>query len=358
MGKSLLSASFWLLFATVGAQTFYKGFTFQPGYGYYWAHTSKVANLGAHAYGGEIGITLHPSGTEHWHHLHHFPQFRILYAYYHAPFNAWMGHLHFFAFQTDLPIITLKRSRFLWRLGTGIGYVSRPFDLYQNPKNKVVGSHLNAVLQTGFFYSTGKNRLHWRLGLQLSHQSNGKVKSPNYGINVIHASIGTDYYFAPIIKRNPLPKDSFKRHWGLGFNYSVSIKQEELPDLRKYIVVKPSLLFLWRYSPIHAVSVSLDAYYDKSLQEYLNDFNKISNQIPWAFAIAPGYWFSFGRIHLKFDWGIYFYNPKRAIQGNFYQRLGLNYELIPYTFLLGVALKTHFANADIIEFGVSYFLRR
>lgn len=337
------------------AQAFHPGVTFQPGYGFYWAHTKKVANLGAHAYGGEIGLTLLPSGIKPWHHLHHFPLVRCNYTYYHAPYNAWMGHLHALAFQVDFSVLHLSATQLLFRLGTGIGYVSRPFHLYQNPKNKVVGSHLNAVLQTGLFFSTGHGRFRWRTGLQLSHQSNGKIKSPNYGINVIHASMGFDYYFQKPEKHAVPISSSFSPRWLAGVGYSFSVKQEELPDLRTYFVSKPSLIFLWHYSPIHAISVSFDAYYDQSLVDVLNDFSRRGRGLPWSFALAPGYWFYFDRVQLRLDWGIYLFTPKREVHGHFYQRLGMHYELIPSALLVGVALKTHFSNADVIEFGFSYF---
>jgi hypothetical protein len=77
------------------------------------------------------------------------------------------------------------------RIGSGIGYLSKPYDLNTNKMNKAIGSHFNGNMQLmykAYFDLTPKSAL--VLGLGVTHYSNGNFRRPNLGINMAHLSVG------------------------------------------------------------------------------------------------------------------------------------------------------------------------
>ena len=84
-----------------------------------------------------------------------------------------------------------EKFNLMLRVGSGIGYVTKPFDRLSNHKDNVIGSHLNGFmnmrLNTCLNFS---NIFRMDAGIGIAHFSNGAVKLPNLGINIVTVNLG------------------------------------------------------------------------------------------------------------------------------------------------------------------------
>ena len=89
----------------------------------------------------------------------------------------------------------IKKNQFYLKLGQGIAYNTSPFDLENNNKNIAFGSHLLTTTTIGFNYKRKRifKALDANIGILLSHYSNGLIKSPNIGLNLLSLNTGISY---------------------------------------------------------------------------------------------------------------------------------------------------------------------
>lgn len=154
-------------------------------YGTLWRHTPKLTiRSGQPVFGQEINLRFQTRGARAWHGWQRFPIFGIAGAHFRLGAQA---HGDAWALLPNLTVPILRRGRWLaaFRVGTGLGYVTRPYDAFDNPGQNAIGSHWNNFTQfrLGAEYRLGD---HWRVqaGACLSHFSNGATTLPNFGVNL------------------------------------------------------------------------------------------------------------------------------------------------------------------------------
>lgn len=81
-----------------------------------------------------------------------------------------------------------------WNLGLSAPW--KTYHPYINPKNRVIGSKVNAYISANFYfnYALG-HRFDLLAGVALTHFSNGNTKLPNGGLNTVGAKLGLVYNF-------------------------------------------------------------------------------------------------------------------------------------------------------------------
>ena len=95
-----------------------------------------------------------------------------------------------------------------WNFGVSFGW--KEYNEQTNPKNKIVGSDINAYINLGLM-------LNWRFapqwhltaGVGLTHYSNGNTHYPNFGINTVGARLGVVRTIGDEEAYNHLPRPSF-----------------------------------------------------------------------------------------------------------------------------------------------------
>lgn len=76
-----------------------------------------------------------------------------------------------------------------WNFGASFGW--HPYDETENPRNRIIGSRINAYLNAGFFLNARLSRFcNLLVGLDLTHYSNGNTHIPNAGLNTIGGRVG------------------------------------------------------------------------------------------------------------------------------------------------------------------------
>lgn len=97
-----------------------------------------------------------------------------------------------------------------WNMGISSNW--KHFDRYTNPRNFAIGSKVNAYMNVSFYLNWAlSSQLDLRVGLSLTHFSNGNSHEPNGGVNIGSPLIGVNYYLNHSNKR-------LKSYFGKGLN--------------------------------------------------------------------------------------------------------------------------------------------
>ncbi len=331
-------------------------------YGFVISHHINMVHLTTgHFPAFEINFGKQTHGEKTWHELYKYPVMGI--CYWTADLanpdvlgnaHALYPYLNFHLYQSD--IFSLN-----YRFGTGLGYLTKKFDRLNNYKNIAIGSHLNVTIN--MFYE-----FKWKLmkiffvsgGIGITHFSNGSFKMPNPGINIPTVNLGLAYIFPTEIKKI-IPYDSVlckdKRKIEIQSFLSGGIKEIYPTNGDTYGAFSLSTGFIKPLSLKRKISAGLDLFL-----EYSNIRTLKRNEIEVKHSyeiIRPGIYighqFEFSRLSFVTQVGFYLYAKDKS-DGPVYSRLALRYKCNK-KILINLALKTHFAKADFVEWGIGYIIK-
>lgn len=147
--------------------------------------------------GIDLRLIRHTDGSKPWHRHYHRPLLGIGYHGGSLGNQRIYGQAHSLYGFFEAPLWNLSRSLYLnYQMSAGLSYINRTFDLDKNIYNIAIGTHLNLHYQLSVlagFRLTPK--YHVVAGLGLTHFSNGKIHSPNKGLNLISTTVGIRYRF-------------------------------------------------------------------------------------------------------------------------------------------------------------------
>jgi hypothetical protein len=341
-------------------------FTFK--YGYAMPHHDYMSYfVEKHIQGIQLNIGVSSLGDKKWHHYYNFPRYGI--GFYHSGLgnDAIFGKMHAMYFFFDrLYLKNQQRFNFGNQIAFGLSYITKRYDLNNNPFDMVIGSRLNVYINFNVD-ATMKivPQLYCKAGVGLTHASNGNFKEPNKGINLITSFVSLQYSF---------------KHSGL----TSSEKELENADTDKnqFLV---SGAFGWKsisrfhsyYYPVYAISaeyarhitytnsigLALTGYVDKSLHKELSGeeaYNgttqpdlRASDYVRLALNLS--YELRTGKVSYLIQPGFYLKNAYKN-PGIITNRIGLRY-YFNTKWAASVMVKAHWmAIADVVEWGVGYRL--
>jgi hypothetical protein len=309
--------------------------------------------IDGHVVGGEVSIIANTDGSKPWHHWYNFPQWGFTLSAYDlgSEFmgSAFSGRVFF-----DLPVT--KKKTIGLKLAIGAGWITDPFDADENIHNSAIGSHLNASLSVESYVNLmlGKNLL-LQPGIAIHHYSNGAMQMPNSGINLAMLRLGIQYRKPrKEIRLNPEFEDKGKNSLFLGI--SGGMKEIKPIGGEKYAVV--NLLAMWtrRISRKSSIGLEGGVNYNESLQYRAQEnpdeeLDPGMNYRPYLLGI---YQLHFDPFSLRFGLGSYVLNEFKE-DGAVFFRYHLVYDFPSLQVFAG--LKSHYARADNIEFGMAYRLK-
>ena len=270
--------------------------------------------------------------------------------------NPWATYAFF-----NAPIIRKGKFQLDYDVAFGVAWNFHKFDYKTNPRNDLVGSDITVVFTVGTkaVYRIS-DRFMLDIGAELIHFSNGKIQTPNKGMNLYAAHIGLGYYFqrktnkqywqAEILKKkNP----EFKKNNEITLTYSISGKatNETYGLGPRYFVSSFNIDFYRRYGEIGKFGGGIDYIYDLSLMEDFNTPQPLNRFMFIGLHISHELLVS--KISFITHIGTYAHKGMEA-KGNFYFRVGMKYYATKNIYA-NITLKT--ANgfkADFIEFGMGY----
>lgn len=175
-----------------------------------------------------------------------------------------------------------------WNFGASFGW--KPYDEYENPQNKIIGSKTNAYLNASL-------NLNWAISPQFdlivgatgTHFSNGNTGYPNSGLNTVDYKIGIVYnlnrradeltqsWQRPIIPPFPRHVSYDLTLFGSWRKKAVDVSGGQVPAPGSYGVFGFSFAPMYNFGYKFRAGVALDGIYDHSAnieQAYdgMNDF--------------------------------------------------------------------------------------
>ena len=128
-----------------------------------------------------INLIKQTKGKKRWQQLYHNP--RIGYGFYHGTLgnnNVYGKSYSLYSF-FEGPCWNYQNDFMInYRLSYGVSYVSKTFDIYDNYNNIAIGSNLNIHFSLMLNAAVPlTDQLTFVSGVNFTHFSNGKVKSPN-----------------------------------------------------------------------------------------------------------------------------------------------------------------------------------
>src|ERR1019366_7758455 len=326
--------------------------------GYIMAHRDDMANLiKGHIYGGELNYIFRTNGCKTWHKYYKYPELGFCFLHLYLANPAQLGNLEAIYPYTNIRLNKLSsKTSFNLRLGTGLSYLSKPFDRITNHQNVAIGSHFNAFVNLRLSLSTMLTEA-WRLdaGVGLSHASNGAYATPNLGLNMATINLGIGYVFGN--KICTYITDTITPHikkWQTSIFGVAGIKQLAEPGGNEYAAYSLQANLLRGLNYKTSLGGGLEVFYNNATKQIWADggiyTSKLSDIVQAGAKICYSY--NFHRLSLPIEFGMYFYK-KQPENGIFFHRIGLRYKINKHI-IANVTLLTHWAKADYFEWGLGY----
>lgn len=325
--------------------------------GFLIAHRSSMGHMAQeHAYAGEFSYFIKPKGEKAWHSLFRDPLYGFTFFTGTVGSKQYLGHYFGLYSFIEFPFVKYKAYSFAGKIGSGIGYGTKVYDSETNILNVAIGTHFNAQICLALVsrFTLGKNM--FSLSLDMTHFSNGSTKIPNLGINVPYVSLA--YSRKLTEKKDEKREEHFdlkKRRLEYGA-ILIGSMQEVFPGFNhKYPVIGLDLVGRYFFGGKSAMEVSFDLFSKQSIKNYQPDVEK-SQLDMLQMGVYCGYIIPLDRVHILIGMGAYLrdkYSPADPL----YHRLGFRY-VFPNGLNLNLALKSHWARADYIEYGIGYTFKK
>ncbi len=335
-------------------------FGVEPRWGFVMPHHDYMAYfLESNVNSFQLNVGLNTTGYKDWHKSFNYPQLGGGFFYSGLGNDRIYGKMlaaYVFIDRQFLP----RKNRFNIgnRAAFGMSYLTKQFDLHSNPYNMVIGTPFNVFFQYDLtlYYRLNSNlNLRWALGF--SHASNGNLREPNKGFNLITSGFGLQYSISDdrlLVTQAPgYHSDSTRTYVSIGVLGSAKSVSRENTNL--YPVYGMSVEWLRRLSKTSLAGVELAAYKDKAIKYtyQAKDDSTYRSSDSYAVTLNPAYIMQLGRTMFVFQPGIYL---KRGYKPDGYitNKVGMRFQLSQNLYA-SWAIKAHWAaKADFVEFGIRY----
>ena len=313
-------------------------------------------------------------GQESWQQIFRYPTYGIgIYQAYFIPQNNQLGNPGALYLFFNQPLLGNERIYFGYDLAFGISYNFLNYDPEDNPEQLAIGTAQNIIFQleaeTGFRIL---KRLDGVVGFGFTHFSNGRIRTPQRGVNLYHLSGKLRYHMGALYRkeglkegwpkvrpepiRHILPK--FNPRWEFYVCTSAGMASPEGEHLwvdrsLHYFVASIDLSTAYHYAYFGKLGLGVDLFYDQSLNEYKGTpqtslpFNE---EIYWGTHILHE--FMIQRFRVVTHFGITL--SQREYKGKWFARIGMRYNFAKNFYLRSVLKTPEGFKADFIEWGLGY----
>lgn len=313
--------------------------------------------------GVDINILKQTNGSKAWQQQRNYPLVGLGITYMDYGIDSVYGKCVGVYPVWQFPIIKKTKLEWTWRMGFGIGYISRRFERIPtwDTINNLIGSRINnfTIISTDLRYHAS-DRLSFQAGLTLTHVSNGSFSLPNLGINTYGGHVGLRYFpVSSEVEKVNRPYDRSKNRYLVHARFSMGYNETQAPDGPRYPVYLGALYVSRRYAGKNKVFAGVGYAQYQSVYHFLRNNEVLvgkEKQNSWEGSIFIGNEFLIGRFGLLLEVGFPF---KRTYLSEDFdiEKLGYKYyilqkekgpikELTIHTFIKAVNLE-----ASVIEFG-------
>ncbi len=327
-------------------------------------HNSRVTTpISQFSHAFEVGLNFYNFGEKAWQRKRKFPSAGVAFICGIYGDKQYFGRSYSFLPYVNIWMFRTKYVDGFFRMGFGIGFLSKRYDPVDNPLNIMVGSVVNNITQfkLGFNWKVNEH-VHLTTSGSFTHWSNAKFQNPNLGINLAAFTVG--FHIFPKVKNYAYNTEKLgkprKRNEGLikfsmGFNEMGRVSGG--PKFPKFI----GTFGYNRYtSAVNKIMMGFNIAYDPMLFQQLkySEIEKGSNQ-RWKstnMSVYIGDELMFGNVGLFALVGYYVSYPVQKPK-SYYFKFGANYYYYSFgknkeqKMFVGVNLKSHNAIAEMLEFG-------
>lgn len=303
----------------------------------------------------QINILRHSNGRENWHQYYGFPITGFGYYYVDLGNPEVLGRAHSLFGIIDFPLVRKNNWSLNFNSGIGLSYFDTFFNMENNIYNSAMGSHINSYFDFSIDIQINVFRtIFIGNSFGLTHSSNGRVNTPNLGINLFTYRLAIRRVNYISIEPEKTPKTVYNKKYQFNIVPSFGIREREYPGGTKFFV--HSIMFNVE-KPVNAkgnMNAGIDFFYDSSIRLiYENDSIFNINYFDQTYLGAhAGYTVVFGQFSVIFQQGIKLYTNEPGTEA-LYQRIGANYKIAKHI-IINFALKSYFAKAEFVELGIGF----
>lgn len=332
-------------------------------YGLLMSHHLELDVFRSHFPAFEISLQKATYGKKRWEAEYGYPIIGLSFWYSGLGGFPELGSAFAIYPTINFPIVRDNNQSFNFKLGLGLGYLTNSFDRINNYKNFAIGSRLNIVASLFFEYRRIISKMITiSAGFGLTHFSNGSMKTPNYGINILMGSIGiTSYLSNPnrSLDRKILPElypFEFDGRKYLSIDFATAVAYKDMTEQfgKKFFVMAGFVNIMARVSYKSKFGIGLDLTHDESDKHNLErQYIYVTNNFHLTkLGINAAYELVMDRLSFLFNAGVYLSGLDRS-EGDVYQRLSLKYHLTD-KFFANMVLSAHLGRAEYVGFGLGY----
>jgi hypothetical protein len=326
-------------------------------YGFILKHRSSLGYyIKGHVPACELNYNFVSDGNKIFHEVFRYPQIGAGYYFADLGNPQILGQVHAVFSYINIPFVHDHSICLNYRIAGGISYLTKCFGVSDNYYNTAIGSNFNIYVNLGINLKIRISKLiQISNGISVVHFSNGAVKVPNLGINVVSYDIGFQYKLNNKIieRRQNDDLSSFQKKNEFSVIFTNGIKEIGQPEGDKYYVYGICFNADRIINYKRKLGAGLDLFNDISIY---SQFRKNDRNPDFRDVVRMGCHLStdliFENICLTIQQGVYIYQ-KYFNDGYLYSRYGLKY-FTGKSIILNLSLKTHIVKADFIEFGIGY----
>ncbi len=335
-------------------------------YGLLMSHHLELDIFRSHFPAFELSLQKATYGKRRWEAEYAYPLIGVNFWYSGIGGFSELGSAFALYPSINFPLVGDDKQSLNFKLGVGLGYLTNKFDRINNYKNFAIGSHINIAASLYFEYRAKVSKMiTMTAGFGLTHFSNGSMKTPNYGLNLLTASVGISSYLSKpnsLQDRKILPElytFEFDGRKYLSFEFAAAMAYKDMNQQygQSYYVYAAFANIMARVSYKSKFGIGLDITHDgsdKLMLERRFVFVENSSQLT-KLGASLAYELMMDRLSFLFNAGMYIKALDRS-EGHVYQRLTLKY-LITKRVFANMVLSAHLGKAEYVGFGLGYQFR-
>ncbi|MDX1651354.1 MAG: acyloxyacyl hydrolase [Brumimicrobium sp.] len=305
----------------------------------------------------EVTVFKKTTGKNLWEEIYNYPDQGLSIFYSTLGNNEVFGKELALTYFFRTYFLTFNRLRFYNRIGFGLSYVSRKFDIQNNYLNVAVGSNFNFHFnfRLGANYSISE-KVGLYTGISFDHFSNGNMSEPNLGINYVTGYFGGSFSLGETTKREKhVIENHVKKNSSILF-LSTGGKHSRALSSKFYFTSSLSYEFSRAFFRKFHFGIGGDLFYDSSVKNSLEKMSKNykpSNSFQTGIHVTQS--LVYNRVSLSLQQGVYLLLTEKVDNYPIYTRGIIQYE-VSKRMLLRLSMKSHFHILDYPEFGFGFKL--
>lgn len=329
-------------------------------YGSIIEHNSDISHLiTKHPEGLTLSYIRKTFGLKEWERQYNAPDWGFTFIYQNMKNQilgenySLYGHFNFYFLKRNL----------MFTIGQGIGYTTNPYDPDFNFDNNAYGS---TILSTTFLKANYSREHIWKglgfhAGFIFVHYSNANIKAPNTSTNTLGLNAGLSYQ----VDYKNLPeyiteKDGLDYSEKIKYNFifRFGINESDIIGSGQFPFYVFSAFADKRLNYKSTVQFGVDVFLATFLEELINftavvfpeegitgdeDYKRVG--------VFVGHELRFNKVAFVSQIGYYVYWPSK-FENRVYLRLGLKRYFYKDKIFAAITLKSHWAKAEGVEFGI------